>query len=123
MQGIGIDIIELSRMRETIERSGEVFLKRVFSPQEIQRGRSQETPTRFFASAFAAKEALFKALVLDWGRGVDFRDIDINRGAAGEPLVMLKGAVKKQAEAKGCSRVLISLSYETDLAVALAVAC
>lgn len=123
MQGIGIDIIELNRMRETIERSGEVFLKRVFTALEIKRGRSQENPTRFFASAFAAKEAVFKALVLDWDRGVDFREIEIYRGVYGEPMTMLRGAVKKQAEAKGCSRILISLSYETDLAVALALVC
>lgn len=122
MQGIGIDIIELDRMRETIERSGEVFLKRVFTTLEIQCGRSYASPTRFFASAFAAKEAVFKALVLDWDRGVDLREIEINRGVSGEPMAMLRGVVKMQAEAKGCSRVLISLSYETDLAVALAVA-
>lgn len=122
MQGIGIDIIELSRMRETIQRSGDVFLKRVFSAREIQYGRNHENPNRFFASAFAAKEAVFKALVLAWDSGVDLREIEINRGAYGEPLALLKGAVKTLAEAKGCSRLLISLSYETDLAVALAMA-
>ncbi len=122
MQGIGIDIIKLSRMRDIIQRSGEVFLRRVFSIGELERARRSENPAAYFASAFAAKEAVFKALVLDWDRGADLRDIEIDRGEYGEPLALLHGAVKAQAEAKGCPRLLVSLSYETDLAVAMAVA-
>lgn len=122
MKGIGIDIIEISRMAETIERSGEVFLKRVFSDDEMQKARALDNPTNYFASAFAAKEAVFKALSLGWDRDVNFREIEILRGQYGEPLVRLQGAVKAHAEAKNCHRVLLSLSYETDLAVAMAFA-
>ena len=122
MKGIGIDMIELSRMDETIERSGDVFLKRVFSDDEIQKARCSDNPTNYFASAFAAKEAVFKALTLSWENEVNFREIEVLRGQSGEPLVRLHGAVKARAKAKGCDRVLISLSYETDLAVAMAFA-
>jgi holo-[acyl-carrier protein] synthase len=122
MLGIGIDIIELSRMRETIQRSGDIFLKRVFSAREIETGKRREDPNSFFASAFAGKEAVFKALTLDWDRGVDFKDIEISRGKSGEPLVLLSGTVRAQAKAKGCPQVLLSLSYETNLAVAMAIA-
>jgi len=122
MKGIGIDIIELSRMAETIERSGKVFLKRVFSDIEMQKARSSDNPTNYYASAFAAKEAVFKALTLSWEHDVNFREIEILRGQHGEPVVRLGGAVKANAEAKGCHRVLLSLSYETDLAVAMAFA-
>ena len=122
MKGIGIDIIELGRMHETIQRSGEVFLKRVFSDYEIQKARCSDNSTNYFASAFAAKEAVFKALTLDWEQEMNFREIEVSRGLYGEPLVNLHGAVKKRAEAKGCHRVLLSISYETDLAVAMAIA-
>jgi phosphopantetheine--protein transferase-like protein len=122
MIGIGIDIIEISRMAETIKRSGEVFLKRVFSDIEMQNARLSDNPTNYYASAFAAKEAVFKALTLDWEQAVNFREIEVLRGQHGEPMVRLGGAVKTNAEAKGCHRVLLSLSYETDLAVAMAFA-
>lgn len=122
MIGIGIDIIELSRMAETIERSGKIFLKRVFSDDEMQNAHSSDNPTNYYASAFAAKEAVFKALTLGWDQEVNFREIEILRGQSGEPLVRLKGEVKARAKAKSCHRVLLSLSYETDLAVAMAFA-
>jgi holo-[acyl-carrier protein] synthase len=120
MQGIGIDLIALSRMRETLERSGETFLRRVFSEREIRRGCRAKVPARYFASAFAIKEAVFKALILEWKRDVELRDIEVGRGAQGEPTVRLHGAVKEHAESRGCAGVLVSLSYETDLAVAMA---
>jgi len=122
MKGIGIDMIELSRMAETIERSGELFLKRVFSKNEIQKARLSDNPTNYYASAFAAKEAVFKSLTLGWEREVDFREIEVGRGDCGEPLVRLRGDIKARAEARGCGRVLLSLSYETDLAVAMVLA-
>jgi holo-[acyl-carrier protein] synthase len=122
MLGVGIDVIELSRMRQTIERSGEVFLRRVFSQAEMQMAHDHPQPAAFFASAFAAKEAVFKALALDWNSGVDLRDIEVGRGCLGEPVIRLRGPVEAAARAKGCGRVLLSLSYETDLAVAMAFA-
>lgn len=122
MKGIGIDIIKLTRMTETLERSGDFFLKRLFSNDELQISRCSDNPTNYYASAFAAKEAVFKALTLGWDQDVNFREIEILRGPSGEPLVHLKGAVKARAKAKGCQRVLLSLSYETDLAVAMAFA-
>jgi holo-[acyl-carrier protein] synthase len=122
MQGIGIDIIELSRMSDIIERSGEVFLRRAFTVAEIQTGRLVPNSVAFFASAFAAKEAVFKALLLDWDRGIDLKDIEVSRGRQGEPVVRLDGGVKAAAEAKGCRKVLVSLSYAGDIAVAIAVA-
>ncbi|MBU0969871.1 MAG: holo-ACP synthase [Proteobacteria bacterium] len=122
MNGIGIDIIELGRMDETIQRSGKVFLKRVFSEKEQQHARASENPIKFFASAFAAKEAVFKALALGWEQEVNFREIGVDRGQYGEPMVNLYGTLRARASAKGCTRVLLSLSYETNLALAMVIA-
>lgn len=122
MIGIGIDIIAIDRMTETIERSGDIFLRRVFTPAEIDSGKRCDHPAAFFAMAFAAKEAVFKALTLSWEQGIDLRDIEINRGAVGQPLVKLSGQVEAVAKIKGCLRIEISQSFETDVAVAVAVA-
>lgn len=122
MIGIGIDIIAIDRMAETIERSGDIFLRRVFTPAEIESGKRCDHPAAFFAMAFAAKEAVFKALTLSWEQGIDLRDIEISRGAVGQPLVKLSGQVERVAKEKGCGRVEISQSFETDMAVAVAVA-
>ena len=119
---IGIDMIEQSRMAETIGRSGDIFLRRVFSDSEIHRARLRDNPTRHFASAFAAKEAVFKALNLGWDQEVDFREMEILRGRSGEPLVRLQGNIKIRADEKDCRRVHLSISYETDLAIAMAFA-
>ncbi len=121
MIGIGVDIVNVNRIADTIERSGDIFLRRVFSAAEIARGRQSDGPAAFFATAFAAKEAVFKALTLSWEPGVDFRNIEVSRGAAGEPLVALSGQVETIARARGCTRIMLSLSYESDSAIALVV--
>ncbi|MBN1535769.1 MAG: holo-ACP synthase [Anaerolineales bacterium] len=122
MIGIGIDIVAINRMAETIERSGDIFLRRVFTPTEIESGKRCDHPAAFFAMAFAAKEAVFKALTLSWEQGIDLRHIEINRGEVGQPLVRLSGQVERAAKEKGCGRVEISQSFETDMAVAVAIA-
>ncbi len=122
MKGIGIDVIALDRMAETVDRSGEVFLKRVFSDDEIKEAYRSEIPTNYLASAFAGKEAVLKALVPGRDQRVDPREIEIGRGLNGEPLVRLLGEMKAFAETKGCRKVLLSISYEKDMAVAMAFA-
>ncbi len=120
MMGIGVDISSMKIMAETLDRSGNLFLRRVFTSDEITQGKTGENPIAFFATAWAAKEATFKALVLTWDQGIDLRDMEVTRGPAGEPLMNLSGAVKRIAREKGCARVLISLSYESEHAVAAA---
>ncbi len=121
MVGIGVDIIEMNRMAETIQRSGDIFLRRAFSPSEIERGKQSDNPVAFFATAFAAKEAVFKALTLNWEQGIDLRNIEVGRGPVGEPTGKLSGQVERIAREKGCIHVMLSLSYETDSAIAMVV--
>lgn len=113
---IGIDVVGLERMREAIASGGEAFLGRVFTPAERARAAAGD-PLRFLASAFAAKEAVVKALALaDPAEGPDFPEIEIGRDAAGRPTVRLSGP----AAALGIGRIDLSISYETDLAIAVA---
>ncbi len=112
---IGVDVIELSRMREILDRSGTAFMRRVFTPSERARALAGD-PVRFLASAFAAKEAVFKALELDdWPDGFDFPQIEIGRDPAGRPTARLLGTEVEQG-----GTIHLSISYETDLAVAIA---
>jgi holo-[acyl-carrier protein] synthase len=117
---IGVDVIEIGRMRATLERAGEAFLRRAFTPAERARAATGD-PVRFLASAFAAKEAVFKALALDdWPDGFDWPEIEIGRDAAGRPTARLLGEAASAAAAAGVGRIDLSISYETDLAIAVA---
>ncbi len=104
-----------------MQRSGDVFLERVYSPAEIVKGKGCESPLYYFASAFAAKEAVFKALTLSWQPGIDLRNIEISRGSSGEPLLTLSGRIAEIAAEKGKYEGSISLSYETTIAIAMVV--
>ncbi len=117
---IGIDVVELSRMRAILDRTGTAFLRRVFTPAERTRALTGD-PVRFLSSAFAAKEAVFKALGLeDWPDGLDFPQIEIGRDAAGRPTARLIGSAAATRLGQGIERIEVSISYETDLAVAMA---
>ncbi len=117
---IGIDVVELSRMRAILDGAGEAFLRRVFTPAERASAVAGD-PVRFLASAFAAKEAVFKALTIDdWSDGFDLPQIEIGRDAAGRPNARLLGAASSTAAGEGIGHIHLSISYETDLAVAVA---
>ena len=75
--GLGIDISEVNRIREAIERHGEAFLKRVYTPSEIAYCKKHRDPYERYAARFAAKEAAMKALGTGWSRGVRWVDIEV----------------------------------------------
>ena len=74
--GIGTDIIECLRIAKMIERHGELFLTRVYTPQEIEYCTARKAATQHYAGRFAAKEAVLKALGTGWTRGIQWRDIE-----------------------------------------------
>ncbi|MCB2187858.1 MAG: holo-ACP synthase [Deltaproteobacteria bacterium] len=117
MPGVGVDVLLLSRVREAVARSGEVFLARVFTPAERDRAAASRDPARHYATAFAVKEAVFKALDSAWQEGADFRDLEVGRGARGEPTVAWRGS---RAAGAGGPALQVSLSYDGDTVVALA---
>ena len=113
---LGIDIIKVDRIRETIARFGDRFAARVLTPAEAAyvRGRPET-----FAGRWAAKEAVSKVLGLGV-RGVGWRDIEIVRLPTGQPSVHLSGRAQGRAEQLGMGRVAVSISHERDYAVAVA---
>ncbi len=115
---VGIDTIEIPRVRHVLERHGERFLKRVFTPEEVAfcRGRVPE-----LAARFAAKEAVMKALGTGV-RGIGWREIEVLPDGRGKPLVYLYGSAKDRAKEMGLEGIDISLSHERQYAVASVVA-
>ena len=118
--GIGVDIISITRVKNSVENSGKVFLDKVFTPWEQQRAESHPNPIGYFAMTFAAKEAIFKCFGIGWETGVKFTEIEIRDGKFGEPIPVLTGIFAELAQERGATKVLLSLSCETEYAVATA---
>jgi holo-[acyl-carrier protein] synthase len=113
---LGVDIIKVERIRASLARFGERFTKRVLTPgeQRYVRGRPET-----MAGRWAAKEAVSKVLGLGV-RGIGWRDIEIQRLPTGQPAVRLHGRAAARAEQLGMGRIAISITHESDYAVAVA---
>ena len=102
--GIGTDITECLRIAQMIERHGELFVGRVYTPLEIEYCRSRRMATQHFAGRWAAKEAVLKALGTGWRRGISWRDIEVRNATGGRPQAFLKGGTQEVAKAMGIGR-------------------
>ncbi|HHW91135.1 MAG TPA: holo-ACP synthase [Firmicutes bacterium] len=122
VKGIGIDLIEVERIRRAVNRRPAGFRRRVFTPAEWEycnRGGSIDHAA--LAARFAAKEAVFKALGCGW-RQIPWQEVEIRKGAQGEPLVRLGPRAQALAREKGIEEILLSLSHTRGHAVAQVVA-
>jgi holo-[acyl-carrier protein] synthase len=113
---VGIDIIKVDRIRAALDRFGERFSKRVLTPSEQRYVRARPET---FAGRWAAKEAVSKVLGLGV-RGIGWRDIEIERMPTGQPAVRLHGRAAARAEQLGMDRIAVSITHESDYAVAIA---
>lgn len=113
---LGIDIIKVDRIRATLERFGPRFSNRVLTnaEQRYVRGRPET-----MAGRWAAKEAVSKVLGLGV-RGIGWRDIEVERMPTGQPAIRLHGRAAARAEQLGMGRIAVSISHESDYAVAIA---
>lgn len=120
--GIGTDIIECLRIAKMIERHGEIFLTRVYTPHEIEYCTARKAATQHYAGRFAAKEAVLKALGTGWTRGIQWRDIEVQNEMGGRPLIRISGAAAELCRKNGISEILISISHCRTHATAYALA-
>lgn len=120
IEGLGIDLVEISRMKKLVAR--ESFLKKVFTPSERRDCEGRFKPEVSLAGRFAAKEAVMKALGTGWAKGVAWTDITITNDDLGKPTAVLMGEARSTADRAGISEILISISHTQDHAVAQAVA-
>ena len=116
--GIGVDVIECSRIQHSIERFGDRFLHRVFTEGEIEYSMSMKFPARHFAARFAAKEAAMKALGTGWNYGVRWRDCEVVRLPGGRPTIAFHGKAAEFAERLGAKHAALSLSHTAEQAIA-----
>jgi holo-[acyl-carrier protein] synthase len=113
---LGIDIIKVSRIRDTLARFGTRFSRRVLTPAEQRYVRDRPET---LAGRWAAKEAVSKVLGLGV-RGIGWRDIEVERLPTGQPAVVLHGRAEARARQLGMDRIAVSISHESDYAVAIA---
>ncbi|MBN2879585.1 MAG: holo-ACP synthase [Clostridia bacterium] len=116
--GIGIDIVEISRIKKLMEN--EHAIERLLTPAEIELMKKKAKPHEFFAGRFAAKEAVSKA----FGTGISKcppNEVEILALESGEPYVNLQGHAKELYDNKNAARILISITHEKEYAAATAI--
>jgi holo-[acyl-carrier protein] synthase len=113
---LGIDIIQVSRIRDSLAKFGRRFPRRVLTDAEDRYVRDRPET---LAGRWAAKEAVSKVLGLGI-RGIGWRDIEIERLPTGQPSVRLHGRAAARAEQLGMGRIAVSITHEAEYAVAIA---
>lgn len=112
--GTGVDIVQLRRIKNAIERWQERFIFRVYTQKEIDYCRRQKMEFIHFAVRFAAKEAVMKAL----GRRTKWKEIEIINDERGKPVIKLSDRAKKVATEQQAEKIFLSLSHDGDYAIA-----
>ncbi len=120
--GHGIDIVETTRIRELVERSGEHFEMECFTATERSTSALGANRIEYLAGRFAAKEAILKALSTGGNQGISWLDIEIQRLPSGEPSVVLYGKCKEIAAELGVTQWLLSISHTSSYGAASAIA-
>lgn len=118
--GLGLDVVDLGRIRSLYERHGERFTARICRPGEIQ-PRQGNALIEHLGGLFAAKEAVLKALGTGWAQGLSLRMVEVCREAGGAPAIRLHDAAERRARELGVTRTLLSISHERTFAAAVAV--
>jgi holo-[acyl-carrier protein] synthase len=119
--GLGIDLVEVERIRSLYEKHGERFLSRILRPDEIAYCLSHREPAQYLAVRFAAKEAIAKAFGTGISAELSWQDMEIGRRESGQPFVILHGAGQKLQAVRGVQTIWISLSHTAQHATAVAV--
>lgn len=120
--GIGTDLIEIDRIAESIRRFGPRFLKRIFTPREIEFcERKKLHAAESFAARFAAKEAGAKALGTGISRGVSWLEIEVTRQPGERPNLVLSGRAAERAHRMGVRTIALSITHSREVAMAVVV--
>lgn len=119
--GSGIDLVEVQRIRDALQRHGEAFARRVLTHAEWGYCCAQADPAPFVAARFAAKEAVSKALGTGIGPALGWHDMEVVRSASGRPEVRLSEPGIRVMESLGGRRIHLSLTHERGHAAAMAI--
>lgn len=120
--GLGTDMIEIERVRQSAERFGQRFLERVFTPEEIAYCYAKKSFAESLAARFAAKEAGAKALGTGISRGVGWKELEVRRRAGHRPELHLSGRAAEIAAGLGVRRLSLSLTHTREMSMAVVIA-
>lgn len=115
--GLGLDVTDIDRITDTIDRYGDRFLRRIFTDGEITYCTRRRVPAIHFAGRFAAKEAAMKALGTGNSQGVLWRDVEVVR-RGGPPQLQFHGGAGRRFAAIGGKTSLLTITHSDDLALA-----
>jgi holo-[acyl-carrier protein] synthase len=119
--GTGVDLIEIERVANSIERYGDRFLRRVYTDREIAYCNRKRSSAESFAARFAAKEAAAKALGTGISKGVTWTEFQIGREPSGRPVLELRGRAAALGAELGVKSISVSLTHSRELAMAMVV--
>ena len=123
MNGIGVDLFRISRIRETLKRRGESVLHRIYTKNELEEAKNSGKFVEDLAVKFAAKEAVLKAVGLGLYNNLKLTELEILRDSSGKPIVKLSPNLSKLLSSKGCrpTKILLSVSYDGKYAIAFCI--
>jgi len=116
--GAGVDIVEVFRMREAVEKWGDNFLQKIFTSKEMKYAGSRRFSHQHLAARFAAKEAVVKAFGEPRKFPLKWTDIEVHNNGEGKPLIVFHGDALKLKKKKGAADIVLSMSHSKNYAVA-----
>ena len=119
IMGLGVDLVEIDRVRDLFDRYGDTFRRRCFTDHEWEYAGRFSDPSARLAARFAGKEAVMKSLGTGWRR-LRWTDVEITGG--GRPRAILTGRAAVRAEMLGVTEVLVTITHARDQAVVMAIA-
>src|SRR5436853_7204176 len=119
--GIGIDVIQNERLRDSIERFGDRFVNRIYTEAEQAYCKNSANPAIHYAARWAAKEAAFKALGTGWAAGVKWKAVEVQRLPSGQPTLHLFGEALARATSMTATRFHISLTHDQLVSCAVVI--
>ena len=120
--GVGNDVVDVARIAALLQQTNEGFLHRCFTPEEIRDCRSSVHSDVRFAGRWAAKEAVYKALRLQWNRAFSWKEIEVLSSADRSPTVKLSAQISALYSGSSPPEILLSISHCDEYAFAVALA-
>ena len=121
IRGIGVDVVKVDRLVESLERFGARMEARLFTPGELEYCRRHRNPLPHLAARFAAKEAASKALGTGMTGGVGFKQFEVVQPGGQQPRLLFHGAALERFHGLGCTTAHVSLTHDGGLAIACVV--
>jgi holo-[acyl-carrier protein] synthase len=119
--GIGIDLVNIERVRSVLDRYGGRFLERVLTVEERAYCALHRDPSPRVAARFAAKEAVLKALGTGLAHGIRWQDVEVRCDQQGQPQIQFSGKAADEATVLEVGRIHLSLSHDRDAAIAMVI--